>query len=167
MWHWLLVTWLLPFQAQSATPCERVDGGSQLLSVMQRATLASRHPGWSVRRQCVTQVMESTDLDPKFASVTAGDYDADGKIDVAVLLESKAEQTRVVVFLSSAGSVPVVAGDGSMYVGTISRGSRGHDYDTERDFTYLNDAIFTGDFHCCGASFIWREGRFVRVATDD
>jgi hypothetical protein len=168
MWDWFLFASLLLPPSQATKPCERVDGGSQLLSTVQKATLASRFPGWNVRRQCVTEVMENTDLDPKMASVAAGDYDGDGRTDVAVLLESAAaDRTMVVVFMSRTGSLPVTAGDGSGYLGTISRGSRGHDYETERDFTYTSDAIFTGDFRCCGASFIWRDGKFVRVATDD
>ena len=169
MLHWLFITMLSLSQGQPAAPCERVDGGSQLLSVAQKATLASRHPGWQVRRQCVTEVADFADIDPKYASVTAGDYDADGRIDVAVLLESQAAgRGKIVVFLSSVRGGPVVADDsGNLYITTTLRGSLGHDFDTERDFTHERDAIFAGDFHCCGFSLIWRDGKFVRIATAD
>ena len=164
--HWLLVTLLSVFQTQPAAPCERVDGGSQLLSAIQRTTLKVRHPGFEVKRQCGADLRDIINVDARYASVAAGDFDADGRIDVAVLVESRTQgRTLVVVFMSSVRGGPVVAGDGDAYVTTISRGTLGHDFDTETDFTYTTDAIFTGDLHCCGASLIWRDGKFARNTT--
>jgi hypothetical protein len=31
----------------------------------------------------------------------------------------------------------------------------------------MTDAIFTGDYHCCGSSLIWRKGKFIVVPTSD
>ena len=157
-------------QQQDGKPCEAVDGGSHVLDARMRDVLASRYRSWEVRRQCVAEVTLVTDLDPKWASAASGDYDADGKVDHAILLQPKAPASGrpiVVVFLSSVGNEPVLAGDGNLYISTVRRGSRGHDHDTGRDFTYTTDAIFSGDFHCCGFSLIWRNGKFVRVSTAD
>ena len=155
---------------QNGKPCESVDGGSQALSARVRSVLAARYRSWEVRRQCAAEVTEVTDLDPKWASVASGDYDADGRIDYAILLQPKPTHSGkliIVVFLSSVGDEPVVAGEGNLYISTVTRGSRGHNHDTGQDFTYTNDAIFSGDFHCCGYSLIWREGKFIRVTTAD
>lgn len=149
-------------------PCEQVDGGSPILTPQMKASLASRYRSWQVRRQCVGEAREHA-IDPKWASVASGDYDADGRIDQAVLLEPKSSSNRtiVVVFMSSVGSVPVLAGAGPQQIVTIPRGRRGHNYETERDFTYVNDAIFAGDYHCCGVSLIWRDGKFIALPTSD
>jgi hypothetical protein len=155
---------------QDGKPCESVDGGSHALSARVKSVLASRYSNWEVRRQCVAEVTEVTDLDPRWASVASGDYDADGRIDHAILLQPKpatSGKLTIVVFLSSVGGEPVVAGEGNLYVSTVTRGSRGHNHDTGQDFTYSNDAIFSGDFHCCGYSLIWRDGKFIRVTTAD
>ena len=157
-----------PPQQQDGKPCEAVDGGSHVLSPEMSSALATRYRSWQVRLQCVGEAKE-LGLDPKWASVASGDYDGDGRIDQAVLLQQKSalDRTIVVVFLSSGGAAPVLAGDGSMHLGTVNRGSRGHDYEAVRDFTFTRDAIATGDYHCCGFSLVWRSGRFVRIFTHD
>jgi hypothetical protein len=143
-------------------PCELVDGGSHVLTPSMKTILASKYRGSRLRQQCAGET--ETDIDPRWASVASGDYDSDGKVDQAVLLESIAEgRIIVVVFLSSIG--PVVAGDGSEHLSTITRGTRGHDFDTEKDFTYETDALYTGDYHCCGYSLLWQKGRFIRITT--
>jgi hypothetical protein len=150
-------------------PCDPVDGGSHVLTAEMKSMLATVYRSWQVRRQCVAEATENA-VDPKWASVASGDYDADGRIDQAVLLESKTRpgrRTIVVVFMSSIGPTPVLAGDGSAHISTIPRGRRGHNFDIAKDFTYMTDAIFTGDYHCCGGSLIWRKGKFIVVPTSD
>jgi|KBSSwiStaDraftv2_1062776.scaffolds.fasta_scaffold762437_2 hypothetical protein len=145
-------------------PCELVDGGSRVLTSAMKTVLASKYRSWRVKSQCAGE--PETDIDPRWASVASGDYDSDGKVDQAVLLES-AGRTIVLVFMSSVSGGPVVAGDGSEHLSTITRGSRGHDFDTEKDFTYETDALYTGDYHCCGASLVWRNGKFFRFTSSD
>jgi hypothetical protein len=149
-------------------PCVPVDGGSHLLTSQMKATLATRYRSYQVAQQCVG---ENKDLgfDPAWRSVAFGDYDGDSRVDQAVLLELKAPRRRtiVVVFMTSLGGAAVLAGDGSIYISTINRGSLGRNWDIEQDFTYTADAIFSGDFHCCGVSFVWRNGKFVRFTSSD
>lgn len=147
-------------------PCEAVDGGTHALPPAIRKVLSSRYRSWQVRHQCVGET-ENFDVDPQWASIASGDYDADGKVDHAVLLETRTppRRTIIVVFLSSAGRV--VVEDGRSYVSTINRGSRGHNFETEKDFTYETDAIFSSAYECCGFSLIWRNGRFIRIASSD
>jgi hypothetical protein len=149
-------------------PCELVDGGSHVLTSQMKATLATRYRSYLVHQQCVGE-NRVIDLDPAWSSVASGDYDADGKVDQAVLLETKAMpgRTIVVVFMSSLGGSALLAGEGSSYISTINRGGLGHNWDTEQDFTYTTDAIFSGDFHCCGVSFVWRNGKFYRFTSSD
>jgi len=149
-------------------PCELVDGGSHVLTPQMKATLATRYRSYRVHQQCVAENRD-LDRDPTFSSVASGDYDADGRVDQAVLLEPRTAAVRriVVVFMTSAGGAAVLAGDGFSFVSTINRGTLGHNWDTEQDFTYTTDAIFTGDFHCCGASFVWRNGKFYRFTSSD
>ena len=161
----LAVRWQVPVRLQSdGKPCELVDGGSRVLTAEMKSVLASKYRSWRVKSQCAGE--PETDIDPKWASVASGDYDSDGKVDQAVLLES-AGRTIVLVFLSSVTGGPVVAGDGSQHLSTITRGTRGHNFETEKDFTYETDALYTGDYHCCGYSLLWQKGKFIRIATGD
>lgn len=171
MAHVLMAAFVLSAQTllqNDGTPCNPVDGGSHVLTAKMNAVLASRYRSWQVRHQCVAEATENG-VDPKWGSVASGDYDGDGKIDQAVLLRLKtsASRTIVVVFLSTIGELPVLAGQGSEHLATIPRGSRGHNYDTEQDVTYRTDAIFTGDYHCCGVSMVWRNGRFIVFPSAD
>jgi hypothetical protein len=169
------VALMMPIAAPSQTkprlqsdgnPCELVDGGSHVLTPAKKAVLASRYGNFRLRQQCGGET--ETDLDPRWASVASGDYDSDGKVDQAVLLEPVgAGHVTIVVFMSSVSSGPVVAGDGSGHLSTITRGTRGHNFETEKDFTYEADALYTGDYECCGYSLVWQKGKFVRIATDD
>lgn len=67
-------------------PCDLVDGGSHVLTTPMRAVLASQYRSWAVRRQCKSEPSVLR-LDPQGASVASGDYDADGRVDQAVLLD--------------------------------------------------------------------------------
>ena len=157
----------VPVRLQSdGKPCELVDGGSRVLTPEMKTVLASKYRSWQLKSQCAGE--PETDIDPRWASVASGDYDSDGKVDQAVLLESKpAGRTIVLVFMSSVSGGPVVAGDGSEHLSTITRGTRGHNFETEKDFTYEADALYTGDYHCCGYSFLWQKGKFIRITTGD
>ena len=173
----IVLTLAMPIVSQQQTPerkqddgqpCKPVDGGSHVLTSQMKATLATRYRSYQVHQQCVGE-NQIVDIDPAWSSVASGDYDADGKIDQAVLLDLTAPTRRriVVVFMSSLGGTTVLAGDGLSYISTINRGSLGHNWDTEQDFTYTTDAIFSGDFHCCGVSFLWRNGKFYRFTSSD
>src|SRR5262245_23801861 len=101
----LLTSWLFAAQALKqfdGKPCDAVDGGSQALTAEMRSGLATRYRSWQVRHQCAEEATVNG-VDPKWASVASGDYDADGKVDQAVLLglKSSPDRTIVVVFLSS------------------------------------------------------------------
>ena len=169
----LLATVAVIEARQPTAPCERVDSGPHLLTVAMKEALASRFRSWEIRKQCLSDVGPNSDLDPKALSVTSGDYDDDGSKDYAVLLEWKTPVVRrgsaviVVAFLSSAGGAPVFAGDGSLFVTSNAKGDLGHNWDIEQDFTFPRDAIFTGDFHCCGHSLLFVKGRFIRITTSD
>jgi hypothetical protein len=158
-------------EPQSKGPCQMIDGGSQLLNPAQLRLLASRYRSWEIRRQCPADVDPYSNMDPRALSVTIGDYDADGKPDVAVLMQSRnlarTDGTIVVAFMTSLGDAPVFAGRGSLFVATNKKGEAAHDFSLERDFTFTRDAIFTGDFHCCGDSLLFTSGRFIRIPTSD
>ena len=109
----------------------------------------------------------SIDLSP---SVARGDFDGDGRFDLAVLLRARSGWlgTIIVVFLDiERGSHPIVAGDGLETIATVRKGVRGHSYDDGRTFTYLADSIVTGCCECCAHALIYRRGRFFRVTVGD
>jgi len=105
--------------------CERnVDGGMAALPDAARAALESRYPSWEVAPHCPDDVEQYLALHGRRTpSVTAGDFDGDGRSDLAVLLRARSgwPGAVIVVFLDSErGSTPIVAGGGLDVIATIA-----------------------------------------------
>jgi hypothetical protein len=106
-----------------------------------------------------------------------GDWDGDGKMDYAALIEKgklrspngmNAPTLYTVAFIKRANSYSFYKLDeNSDFIGLAKKGDKGYDYETGKTFTYKNDAIFSGIFEKAGTSFIWRKGKFVGIATSD
>jgi len=105
-------------------------------------------------------------------SKTVGDYDGDGKEDIALLLRprSGAGEYAISVCLSSKPSrAPEFIQEAYTYgpLSTTPKGREYHDFDTGKEGLYEFDGIGSYCCECCGATYILRQGRFVEVIDSD
>ncbi len=110
-------------------------------------------------------------------NLVEGDWNGDGKIDFAVLIErgnlynfrSEAigKQRFVVVFVSGKRNFKYFRFEGSEYIALIKKGLQGYDYQTDKKFPYKTDAIFNGFWEKAGVSYVWEKGKFRTISTSD
>jgi len=159
-----------PWPPRVEPPCERVDGGSHLLPEDVRAVIQSTYRSWEVARHCRRDLEREQSYGLMTPSVAVGDFDGDGRSDLAVLLRARSgwPRTIIVAFLDTErGLTTVLAGDGLEVISTIPKGTLDYSYDDNRMITFQNDAIETSCCECCGDALIYRRGRFFRVTTAD
>ena len=99
----------------------------------------------------------------------AGDWNGDGRRDLAVLLQHKREASRrilLVLLRSGRGYSPYILESDDCLM-SIKKGEAGYDFETGRKFRYRNDAIFSYIFEKAGTSYIWEKNRFRRIVTSD
>jgi hypothetical protein len=116
------------------------------------------------------------DMYPEFIS---GDFDGNGQIDYAALIEDgtallneegvPVEASRqLIVFLKNGKKFKFHSLDqASEYIALIKKGERGYSYETDKKFTYKNDAIFTGFWEKGGVSLVYEKGKFRSIVTSD
>lgn len=159
-----------PWPPRVEPPCERVDGGSHLLPEDVRAVIQSTYRSWEVARHCRRDLEREQSYGLMTPSVAVGDFDGDGRSDLAVLLRARSgwPGAVIVVFLDSErGSTPIVAGGGLDVIATIAKGSRDYSYDDNRMITFRNDTIVARCRECSAHALIYRRGRFFRVTVSD
>lgn len=105
-------------------------------------------------------------------SETRGDYDGDGTTDVALLLGPTAGVAKhaISVCLSSKPSrLPELILDAytAAPLSTTPKGRKYHDYNTETVGTYELDGVGSYCCECCGATYIYRNGRFAEIIDGD
>jgi hypothetical protein len=109
----------------------------------------------------------------KYDPTTAfGDFDGDGRTDVALLLErvdSKVTRAISVCLSTRQGKPPVLIE--SLYVNgeihVTKKGTPYHDFETGKDSVYLSDGITVACCECCGATYMYKENQFTRVVDGD
>ena len=57
--------------------------------------------------------------------------------------------------------------EGGEYLVLLRKGKRDYNYETNRYFTYENDAIFAGIFEKARESYIYENGKFRAIITSD
>ena len=104
-------------------------------------------------------------------TVAYGDFDGDGKEDVALLIQPTArpDTLRIAACLSSIPRRPVVierpyCSDG---IERVLKGQRYYDYDTGREGAYPRDGIHAYCFEKAGATYIFLGNSFRRIVDDD
>jgi hypothetical protein len=175
----LLLITLTPMNSAPAQP------RSILLPTAIKVSLDRRYPGWSFATvsQDVTQLFGSY---PRLAGalphLIKGDFDGDGKADYAVLIVhgkvlnaagvAVERGEKLIVFLRRGRSYKSRRLENEAYIADVylalaRKGEKAYNYETNRTFTYENDAIDLCYFEKGGTSYIYRKGRFRRVITGD
>jgi len=119
-----------------------------------------------------TEVREWATSRKEDPTVAYGDFDDDGRTDVALLIHtaSQSGSIKIVACLSSIGATkPVVVetpycSDG---ITRVSKGQRYYDFATEREGTYPKDGIHAYCFEKAGATYIFSDGTFRQIVDSD
>lgn len=122
-------------------------------------TVRAEVRAWATRRQ----------EDP---TVAFGDFDDDGRKDVALLIQtaSQAGSIKLVACLSSIGAAkPIVVEtpyctDG---ITRVAKGQRYHDFATDLEGTYPKDGIHAYCFEKAGATYLFTDGSFRQIVDSD
>lgn len=153
---------------------------STALPPAARLMLDRRFPGWKfaeVSRE-VKQFFE-TSMKGASPSLVSGDFDGDAGHDYAALIRhgkifnpsGKAIGSRyyLVVFLRRGARyrMHVVKDPDGEYLCLAQKGTRGYNYEEQREITYANDAILTGIFEKAGSSYVYERGRFRSFVSSD
>ena len=150
-----------------------------------RAELTAAFPGWRIAAANASIDLEWRRAFPEGTpNVLRGDYDGDGTLDYAVLVEytrggppaQPQRVNRAVAFLRRASGfrmfaltdpVEFNANDG-LHLWPVAKGKTSTDLDTDKEFTYERDAVsvlFDSKGPC--TSFIYRNGAFRSIWTCD
>lgn len=106
-----------------------------------------------------------------------GDWNGDGKMDYAVLIEQGKlknsageviENRRLTIAFVRTGNIfKYFQFDGGDFIQLMKKGSKDYDYNTDKDFRYQTDAIFDGIWEKAGVSYVWKNGKFTEIVTSD
>jgi hypothetical protein len=141
--------------------------------------LDKRFPGWrfpQINPEIGKYLREnqSPDAHPAFIR---GDFDGNGQTDYAALIEygtaclkggKTSIETGVVVFLGNGNKFKFHRlNEASEYIALMKKGERDYNYETDKKFTYKNDAVFTGYWEKGGVTFVYERGKFRSIVTSD
>lgn len=113
-----------------------------------------------------------------FAQLIHGDFDGDGRLDQAVLIEEGSDtddrglvyrpDVYIVAFLARRNEyrMRIVTYEGGGSLQLMRKGEGDYDYEEQREFTYQRDAIFSG-MGMGGTSYLYENGKFRAVITSD
>lgn len=103
--------------------------------------------------------------------VATGDFDGDGAKDTALFVTSKSKEKPVIaVCLSSRKNQPPLIIEKPYVTETLSvapKGAQFYNYNTDREGTYSQDGISVSCCECCGATYIYSNGRFEEIVDSD
>jgi hypothetical protein len=99
-------------------------------------------------------------------NLVKGDWNGDGKIDYAVLIERN-KNRQTIAFLRSGAGYKSFAQSGGDYISLIKKGEEGYNFDTQKKFIFRNDAISANWYGQAGVSFVWRANKFVKIQISD
>jgi hypothetical protein len=148
-----------------------------------RSALDRMHPGWRVGAVGADVRAADGRRLGRTPNIVFGDFDSDGRRDVAVLIEyGNVDQTQksfthyieVFAFLNRAGGYEAIrltdqspGPDPRQYLTLQRRGDRGLDFETGKRFTYPHDSIGLWFFEKAGGTYIYDNGKFRYVAESD
>lgn len=113
-----------------------------------------------------------------YAQVINGDFNDDGSMDYAVLIQTGALATDkgivkplrldLVAFFRKGNGYKMhqVTSEGGSCVMLMRKGETDYDYEKQREFTYPRDSIFSG-IGMGGTSYVYEYGAFRAITTSD
>ena len=136
-----------------------------------RQAIAKQWPQWRPR-DVSSEVREWAATVNEDPTVAHGDFDDDGKEDVALLIQlaDRSDSVRIVVCLSSVEvTQPMMIGSPycSDGIGSTSKGKRYYDYGTDSEGTYPRDGIHAYCFEKAGATYIYEGASFREIIDSD
>jgi hypothetical protein len=145
-----------------------------------KVLLDRNFPGWKFPAvsddDC--QAVKSWGGNDVFAQLIQGDFDDDGRLDYAVLIEVESGTDDrglvsrpagyILAFLARRNEykMRMVTHEGGGCLQIMPKGEVDYDYDAQREFTYSHDTIFSGG-GCCGSSYLYEHGKFRAIITSD
>lgn len=100
--------------------------------------------------------------------VISGDFDGNRRVDYAALVQWRSRDYLVIFLRRSADyKMYVIKDPGGDYLCLAKKGTRGYNYEEQKEITYANDAIFTGFFEKGGSSYVLKNGRFRSFVSSD
>lgn len=137
-----------------------------------RVKIDARVPGWRLKLPSaeVAAWAKEERIDPTLLQV---DLDDDGVRDIAVLVVTGTgggERSQIAVCMArKAGPELHVISDPYCTDGIFIRnkGSRGFDFETDKEITYRTNGVHAFCFEKAGATYLYRGGRFIRIIDSD
>jgi len=170
-----------PRQDDALTPVERPP--QQVLPASLQSTLDRLHPGWRVAGLSVEVRQEVGNLLGPTPNVITGDFDGNGRPDIALLVEylstdqpekSFTHYVEALAFLNTdRGFVQFKlrnrspAPNPDLYLTLQHRGAEGFDFKARKKFIYPHDSIGEWWSGKGGGTYIYGGGRFRRVTESD
>lgn len=158
--------WYLLFAVLFVYPA--ADAGAPSIPKSCEDALNSRLQGW----QLATVTMEVSEWakQQKFNPVIGiGDFDGDGRNDVAILVQH-AGQRKVVVCLATASGTRFFVIEKpycSDYLSISKAGGEHYNYDTEKTEVIKNDGISVSCFERAGATYLYDGHGFRQLVDSD
>jgi hypothetical protein len=133
-----------------------------------RVAINSQLSRWHLAE--VSEEVSSWANQEKFNPVIAtGDFDGNGKIDQAILIEHEKDR-KIAVCLSTAKSTKLVVISNPYcrdYVSTSRAGGKHYNYDTDKTETIKNDGVSVSCFEKAGATYVYENGAFRQIVDSD
>jgi len=113
-----------------------------------------------------------------FAQLIQGDFDDDGRLDYAVLIELESGTDErglvsrpavyIIAFLARRNEyrMRIVTHEGGGCLQLMRKGEGDYDYHAQREFTYSHDTISSGE-GMGGSSYLYEHGKFRAIITSD
>jgi len=165
--------------SSQALPVYRCDATPEL-PLPIKVLLNLNYPGWEfpeVSEDDCQAVRECGGPDA-YAQMIKGDFNDDGHLDYAVLIQRGAEandkgvakplRVDIVAFFRKGGGYKMyqVTSEGGSDLILMPKGTTDYDYEKQREFTYPRDTISAG-FGMGGMSYLYEYGKFRAIISSD
>lgn len=114
------------------------------------------------------QVFDAAKRGGSNPTIAKGDFDDDREGDVAFLVQFRSAEPAIAVCLSSTQGVYVIdepyCSDG---IARMRKGRAYYDYELEKEGRYARDGIQAYCFEKAGATYLFEDGKFVRIVDSD
>ena len=154
--------------AMLVLPTAAMGARSTLLQTCS-AELDARDAGWRIAAvdEDVAAFAKANREDPV---TTKGDFDDDGREDVAMLVRGSDGRRRLAICLTRGTTTDLYlisdpyCGDG---ITVQKKGERYHDFDTETEGRFPSDGVFAYCFEKAGATWFIQNGQPHRIVNSD